>query len=151
MDFPLASGRCLITLFSLINDDPLVMHVTWGRGWRVPHGRFTRGIRLPFGGFSGDTRRWIRDGCTVYTPGRFHGIENLPGSLSPSSFSGFGKIDMQGRQRSHCRHDRMRLVDSNEVIRAQKRRAVQRELFIGSRSRWKTFRPEAEDSSAPRI
>lgn len=39
---------------------------------------------------------------------------------------------MQGRQRGLCRHDRMRLVDSNEVIRAQKRRGVHRELFIGA-------------------
>lgn len=49
---------------------------------------------------------------------------------------------MQGRQRGLCRYDRMRLVDSNEVIRAQKRRGVHRELFIGAG-------PRAGKRSAP--
>lgn len=66
----------------LINDDPL--DVTRGRdvGWGGEGPRFTREIRLPFAGFSGIQRgTWIRDGCTVYTPGRFHGVENLAGPL----------------------------------------------------------------------
>ena len=84
--------------------------------------------------------RWIRDECTVYTPEGLVPLHRKPQRRSLCRLLPFQvsvKIDMHGRQLGVglCRHDRMRLLASNEVIRAQKRRAVHRELFIGIRDR----------------